>query len=317
MVMTAFAYQNCARIEFIGHTEKLSMSGGGGNGDGYEGKPDAIFVEHEQNLPCSDIGANNQPLPNREIFYYQSLPYSYLVRKDCQDITPVKIDNSQIQVVESSPGSRLFTSLVYNGQSYTPMVEGDFAVIAANCPTGMSAKPGAVRTNIFKDSQNLATANWIYHDGIQNPPQLIGTIAGLPGWAVRREGTLMEFYRRAHQVPQMNAGTRYALTYLVRSGTKTSASIHLWQWQRSSYIFDIDLVTGAISLQDNQGFASAEAVVTSFSGGKIITLYFEPLNTWEMDIGITPQATWRMPGIPGDDVSVTAAQLEEVSNFCQ
>jgi hypothetical protein len=315
MIAMTFAYQNCARIEFVG--EKLSMSSGGGNGDGYEGKPDAIFLQHEPAAACADIGANGQPLPNQEIFYYQSLSYSYLVRRNCQDIKPEKIDNSQIQVTESSPGNRIFTSLVYNGQSYTPMVEGDFAVIAANCPAGMSLKPGAVRTNIFKDSQNFATGNWIYHEGIQNPPELIGTIAGLPGWAIRREGTAMEFYRRAHQVPLINAGTRYALTYLVKSGTKTSTSIHLWQWQRSSYIFDVDLITGAVTLQDNSGFVSASALVSSFSGGKIITLYFEPVSTWEMDIGITPQARWVAPGVPGDDVYVTAAQLEEVSNFCQ
>lgn len=308
-VISLIGYQNCSRILLVGQSEKASM-GGGGNGDGYEGKPDKIFVQNDMTMPCSEIGANGQPLPNREIFYYQSLSYSYLVRRDCADIAPEKIQNADLQVDLTT------NTVIYQGLTYSLQPPGDFSVVAASCPTGTSPIPSVTRTNLFADSQNLAGSSWWFHEGLEIPPQLVGTIAGIPSWAVRRVGTLMDFYRRARRIYNVTAGTQYALSYLVRSGTKQAVSIHLWQWQRSSYIFEVDLNNGAVTITDNQGITNPVVVTTPIAGGYFITLYFTPQSTWELDMGPTPQARYPF-GVAGDEVHVTAAQLETVSSYCQ
>ncbi len=316
MVAMVLSYQNCSRVEFGDARTKLSM-GGGGNGDGYEGKPG--IWEHYTPQVCSDIGANGQPLPAKEIFLFAS-GNAQLVRENCVDLSPPQnLDPGQVQIV--SGGATQI--LAFNGDSYTSVAGGDFAVVASQCPAGMSMRASPVRSNIFGDSQYLvdASPNWWIQPGLTS--SLVGSMASLPAWEINRATVDSESWRRASQVLPLTADRLYSYTFYARAGTTDEVGINIWQCgvtypclPHMNVYLRLNLTTGVVETLDPSGTSSLSTAVRPFAGGTIVTVFFTPTGSFETDIGVMPfSATYIAP--QNDSIVVTGFQLEEVSNYCE
>ena len=295
-------FQNCSGVASFtsAKTEKAS----GGNGDGYQGKP-TIYDYYSLIAPCTEVGASGAPLPNEEFFVYSSLK-AKKVRSSCQDISPQPVTESEITF--SSDRS----TLTYNQNTFTRRPPtSDFAVVAAGCPAGMTTIPGAVRTNIFLDSQDLNGPSWSYHPGVAS--LLDGTIAGLPRYSVyRATAPYGSYWYRPSQLYRLRPGTKYAYTFVAERQTNDVARVFIWQYQAANIVAELNLATGVPVIETADGVGNFSIQVRPLGKGYATTIYFDATSTEIADFGVAS-----FGAAQGDSIYTTAFQLEEVVSFCR
>jgi hypothetical protein len=316
------SYQNCTSGSTI--TFKSFASSGGGNGEGYEGKL-AIYSYTSPTEPCADLDNSGKPLPNSQIFHYSSQNLK-LVRKTCKDITPIQIDPNAVQI--SNGGN----TITFGGLDYLAPDRGDFAVVKAQCPTGMTPKANPVRVNLFQDSQFVTGDNvfkvdsgWWIQDGIATTQ--IGSLAGLPAWTIFRNTTTSDYWKRATQPVTIPAGKMYSYTFLARKGTIDKAGLFLYQCgvqpcnpRQINIVLSFDLTQQTFAVVDSTGDPNFKATMRPLGDATIITVYFTPTGVTDiLDGGVMPydstNTNYYAP--MGDAIQATAFQLEEVSQYCQ
>jgi hypothetical protein len=321
-ISMASLYQNCTASGPITF-KSLAMSGGG-NGEGYEGKL-SIYSYTSPTSPCTDLDNNGKPLPNSQIFHYSSQNLK-LVRETCKDITPVQINPNSVQITNGG------NTIIYQGLDYLAPDRGDFAVVKAQCPTGMVEKPTAQRVNLFQDSQFVSGDNvfkfdsgWWIQDGIATTQ--VGSLAGLPSWTIYRNSTTSDYWKRATQPVTIAAGKMYSYTFLARKGTIDKAGLFLYQCgvqpcnpRQINIVVSFDLTQKTYAVVDSTGDANFKVSMRPLGDATIITVYFTPSGVTEiLDGGVMPydstNTNYYAP--MGDAIEATAFQLEDVSNYCQ
>jgi hypothetical protein len=323
ILLLTLPFQNCSRMLFT--TELAKMSSGGGNGDGYEGKL-TVYENHTDNPDC-EIAPSGKRLPEDTIFHYAGSGNAKLVRNDCKDLPLNQIVHIPKENVQISLDGQTFS---YAGVDFKARPETgiDFDVITAECPTGKTLIPNATRTNLFPDSQNLWTNSWHGHDSIQHPAPLEGAIAGLPRFAHRRVGPMMDGWRRATRLVPIKANTEYAFTMLAEKGTVSDLMIMFWMWggyqtpeKAMNLIGHVDLNTGAWN-EYSGGITNLNSYSVKskpVGNGYMITVYFNTVydSISAADLGVGPKApNWGLANL-GEDLYATAFQLEQTSTFCQ
>ena len=304
-VLTA-SFQNCSEpLSFKTTQSSKAQESGGGNGDGYLGKP-TIYDFHSQTSACTQLGANGSALPNDVIFVYPSLK-ALKVRSDCQDVTPQPIASGDISLNADS------SRLTYQQMSFVRRdVVNDFSVVAAACPAGMTPLASPIRTNLMRDSQDMTGSGWAnIHPGLGYA--LDGVIASLPRWSVSRAsppyGTT--WYRPSQQI-NLVAGTRYAYTFAAEKRTVDGANIHIYQTGGANIHVQLDLTNGVANVQSTTGVTGFSNRVSPLGKGFVTTLYFDATTSGLADIGVVS-----LTANPGDSIYTTAFQLEDVRAFCQ
>lgn len=283
-----------------------------GNGDSYGGKP-TIFV-HSENNPCSEKGANGQPLPKNEIFVFSNNT-AQLVRENCIDLDlPLNIPFNDLT----------FTSpvgpILYQGKSFQMQPnQGDFSLVAASCPSPMVSKPSAKRTNLMLSSQVLTdTSVWFNHIGIG--VGLNGSLASLFRYQISRNSSVnLEYWRRIHQSDfPLSGGTPYVYSFLVEEGNLNEVNFILTQTSFSALSLVLNISSGQVVEFQRNNIPSYSVTSYPVGKGRFFSVYFS-LAGGGLDtvIGITPNGVVSHSPAFGDFIYGTAIQLEEINNFCQ
>jgi hypothetical protein len=271
------------------------------NGEGYSGKPTPYNLL-QPNMPCSEIGANGKPLPNSQIFEFSNAAVQ-LVRENCTDIQPRILDSH-----EYSRGSQ--GEITFQGKAFvlTP-ISDPFQVVAASCPPGKSLIPSAQRTNLLKDAINLTSPAW-EHGGLG--VALEGSLASLPLYRVERtDSNALESWHRMAQSPLLLAGEKYVFSFFAKPSSTEKVMFTSYYPNIQDFEVEIDLLTGAASIKSAVGVNFLSSKAQPFAGGLYINLYFEVLSNVQANIGAASSGQFL-----GSSISLTALQLEKISNFC-
>lgn len=306
-------FQNCSHPSVTHGAKSTGSANLSGNGDAYEGRLTRYNLVEQQ--PCPESGANGQPLPNRQIHLMGTPPNAraFMVRENCSDLpAPVALDSSLVTVGSNG-------QLTYESQVYTELtVVGDFDVVAASCPSGMSPRSGGTHVNLLQDSQNLSSQAYEIPTGIGS--SLTGSLGGLPRYEiVRNDSANLDFWRRVSQVLAMKGGKRYAFTFFAKPGTSVWAGFGFYEAMSLTFTLAINLSTGAVRDDGTVGVQNVSVTSRPLSGGRIVTVYFDlPQDAAYGASGVFPStASSAAYGNFGDSIYATAMQLEDVSNFCQ
>ena len=306
LLAVTLPFQNCSSaLDFAGSSSSRATQDGGGNGDGYQGKP-TIYDHYSSANPCPETGADGRALPNDQIFVFTL--GAQKTRTACADIEPVALDMSQIAF------SRDRSTLTFQGETFASRpAETDFKVVRASCPSTMSPIANASRTNLFADSQDLNGASWSYAHG-GTSAALHGSFLGLPSFLVSRPQTLPadQWWKRPSKLVTVPGGKKYAFSFLAAPGSVSVIRFNIWQYQGTDIALEVDLTTGALTQLPTPGTGSYTYDITPKGDGQFVTIYFDAINGNELDIGVSPWTTNQ-----GDSINTTAYQLESVESFCQ
>ena len=299
-------FQNCSSaLDFAGSSASRATQEGGGNGDGYQGKP-TIYDHYSNASPCTDKGADGRALPNDQIFVFTNGAQN--TRTACADIEPVALDVSQLVF---SPDR---SALTFQGQTFDSRPsETDFRVVKASCPSTMTPISSANRTNLFSDSQDLNGPSWSYAHG-GTAAALHGSFLGLPSYLVSRPQTLPadEWWKRPSKLVTVAGGKKYAFSFLAAPGSVSVIRFNIWQYQGTDIALQVDLTTGTLTQLPTAGTVSYTYDISPRGGGQFVTIFFDAVNGNELDIGVIPWTT-----NAGDSINTTAYQLESVESYCQ
>ena len=298
------AFQNCGSSAlFSGTTASSATSGeGGGHGDSYDGKP-TVYAHRDPANPCSETDRAGLALPNKELFVYASKS-AQLVRDACRDIKPVGIGSTSYSIADDG-------TLSYAGRSYTVHTPTDMSVRAAQCPSGMSPRSGAVRRNIIDDPVDLMAPNWGTLPGIETIAD--GVLASLPAFLVTRTSTTE--YEAYDRWVDFAPNTQLVASFFARKGNTNLVTIGIYDEVPSVYTFRmyVNLDTGATDINRLQGYTNVSATTQPIGDGWFISIYFtSPSYARGGDIGYVSS----IPNV-GASVYIANPQLEAVTSFCQ
>ena len=281
-----------------------NLSGGGGNGDGYGGKP-TIF--HQYDGSCTEKNSFGEVLPKSTIFRYTS-GNGHLARDNCKDLTdPVAIPAAELSVDVSG------TKLTYAARSFDAHTPASFDVYAAACPTGWTPIANASRTNLFASPFDLANVNaWGRVDSNDFDVVADGVLGGLPGFRLDRARP-QEAYVRVEQSVPVNRNRVYAVSVFAKANTSRSLLIQAFEANNEfEYRFDID--TGAVISQYAAGATILGTTSHAVADGRYITVFYRTTNgASEQNLGFAPGED---PANVGDSIFVTAPQFEDVTTYC-
>ena len=313
MLALVVCFQNCSIANFgstrtsaDGGDAQLSPDTEGGNGSGYEGKP-SVFRYFDPLAPCVEQARNGSPLPNKQIYLYTS-GKGQLVRDGCADIKPVPLSSN---LVRGEPDG----TLVYAGLSFAPHTPVDMEVFVADCPAGLSPRPGAVRTNLINDPLDPTTGSFwgTTSGGVAVARE--GVFAGQPAFSVTRL-TANENERRLEQFHLMQPNATYAASFFMKKVNGREGAFHMYDglptpsWVRTVFSLETGVAT---VLNDNSVFTGVSMTSRPIGDGFFFTVYFTTSSTVRGgDLGYS-SAELNV----GDAVIVANPQLELVSNFCQ
>ena len=283
-----------------------NLSGGGGNGDGYGGKP-TIFHQYDPSSACTEKNSFGEALPKSTIFRYSS-GNGHLVRDNCKDLNdPVAIPAASLSVDGSG------TQLSYASRTYGAHTPASFDVYAAACPAGWTPIAGATRTNLFIDPFLMSDINsWGRVDSTNFDVTADGVLGGLPGFLLNRAGP-QEPYVRVEQSLPVARNRVYAVSVFAKANTNRSLLIQGFETNNEfEYRFDID--TGAVISDYVVGGTFIGTTSHAVADGRYITLYYRtPGSAGELNIGFAPGGD---PANVGDSIFVTAPQIEDVTTYC-
>jgi len=304
---TVTLFQNCSNrsVQFHNHeqTSGTIVLADSGNGEGYGGKLDRF----EHRIPeeeCLESGMNGQKLPNGQIFAY-STGLVQIVREKCADISPRTLRNTEYTFDVAG-------NIIYSGRTFAATAPGDFDTLAAACPIGRTPLPGAGRTNLLAESQNLMASNW------GGPPipgltvQLIGSLASLPLFSITRSDSgMLENWRRPAQNPSQIGNQDYVFSFFASPSASERALFISDQTGLQDLEIEFNLSTGASNILVSSGVSNVSTTSRPFGGGLFLSVYFRPSVSANPHIGVA-SADQRL----GSAIAATAYQLERVSAFC-
>lgn len=293
-------FQACQdKLNFI--TDLGSDLKSGVNGEGYGGKPTPYNFE-DPKLSCSEIGANGKPLPRAQIFLFSS-GLAQLVRENCADITPVPLSSQDF-----SMGSQ--DEIIYKNQSFLANRSLDaFEVVAASCPAGQTMRAAPVRLSDLQAPLDLQDPIW-EHGGLS--VTLEGSLASLPLYNVRRsDPSALESWHRMAQSPLLRASESYVFSFYVKPSATEKAMFTSYYPNVQDFRIEFELLTGTANVQSLTGVNLISTKAQAFAGGLYVSIYFQPLSDVQANIGVASSGQFL-----GSNLSMTALQLETVSNFC-
>lgn len=296
-------YQNCSRVE-TQQKEQGAISApslnASGNGDGYSGKL-TRFEQNDPMSPCQEIAENKKPLPNGVIYAYPEGKIE-LVRSQCKDIVPFAV--SDFNLTENF--------IEYNNLKFFATEQpSDFQVLAASCPPGTMQNASSNRINLFSNSIDLVNGSWSLHPGLSVTPD--GTLAGLPLFKIKRiSPALTESWRRLYSHSMITTNQRYVFSFFAKTNVSENAYVVGYLPSNGAFFQSaFNLMTGLPLNSLANGFSNISYSTKAFSDGLFISVYFTPGIDDSLYVGVAQESANLETGI-----SVTALQLENISNFC-
>lgn len=279
----------------------LSSTAAGGNGDGYTGKP-SPYDFRNVNQACLEKGANGKPLPNEQIFIFPS-GLAQLVRQNCLDIAPIPLSSDQYSVLVNG-------DLVYQNRTFVANVsQSAFDVVAASCPAGKTLLPTPVRTSLVKSPLDLFSDDWARD---QLKVTLEGSLASLPVYKVERvDPSALESWHRMNQSPHFVAGQDYVFSFFAKPDATEKVMFTSYYNTVQDLRIEFDLITGNARVDSSLGVTNLTTQTKILGGGLYISIYFKSDSDINANIGIASSGEF-----VGSFISVTALQLEKISNFC-
>ncbi len=299
MLPLLLGYQNCSSPLFGGQSGG-APKGRVGNGTGYEGKP-TYYRYFDPSQACSV--ANGEVLPNN-VLLYTAANNVHLIRKDCVDITPQKLDETTITVEAGG-------KLQYAGIEFNRFEPSATAIAQTECPAGRTPLASPTRTNLLLDPVNLTSSNW----GADFPgvtATLLGSFAGQPNFEITRINSGSQNFERLSQSTVLQASTLYAYSFMARPGTSNTLRFNAYR-PGNDMVSVWDLTSGSNTFLGNGSLSDVSVTSRALSeGGFFFTIYFRtPGATASFDIGMSSDTLAQ-----GDSVEVSGLQLETVDSFC-
>ncbi|MBC7464411.1 MAG: hypothetical protein H7256_00325 [Bdellovibrio sp.] len=296
-------FQSCGldRSGNFSQTNNAVSSVESGNGDGYTGKP-TPYDFRNLTQACVENGANGKPLPNEQIFIFPS-GVAQLVRQNCMDISPILLDSSQYSVVASG-------SLIYKNRTFvTNLSATAFDVVAASCPVGKTLLANPNRTSLVNSPIDLLSIDWA-RDQLQ--VKLQGSLASLPVYKVERvDPYFLESWHRMNQSPYFVAGQDYVFSFFVKMDATEKMMFTSYYSAVQDLRIEFDLLTGAANVNSSMGVSNLTTKSQVISGALYINIYFRSNSSVNANIGLASSGQFI-----GSFVTMTALQLEKISNFC-
>jgi hypothetical protein len=274
------------------------------NGEPYKGKPDPFDLVLP-NQQCTEVGANGRPLPNSQIYIFAS-GSAQLVRENCVDITPRDLTaNDYIKMASGD--------VIYQNQTFTNNVnQGDFDVLAATCPAGKTLLANPVRKNLLNGGLNFLSPRWQLAPG--TTVTFDGSMYSLPGYKIEVVDPTQAQWNGVAQTQNLSTLSS-AETYVFSFYIKTSATekLHFAAFFYNNHDLDIefDLLTGASRTIRSTGATILSTKAQMIGGNLYINIYYRLLVSSSSNMGINSQNT-----VMGSQLTATAIQLEQLSNFC-
>jgi hypothetical protein len=328
-LLLVLGFQNCTQQGFKQTSQGRKHLENGGPYAGKTGE----YRYFSPSEPCSARNLKGEPLPNEMLLFRPNsigVTTPVLTREACVDVEPVPIPEVDVQFDETTD------SLVYRNRVFAPERPGDFDIVAAGCPAGKSAIPGAVRQNLFASAfdwtvpqsyvKGLWTPGWYNFPGIG--VDLYSTISSLPAFLIQRnDPNQLDIWRRSSQHIYLQADTQYAFTFLARPGSVPTTDFTYYRGltgiagdlRNEEVVVTFDFQNRTTNIVRTLNIAGVSAVISPLENGFICTVYFTTsatANQGESNIGIAPV---RDQGgvLAGDSILATAAQLVPVDQFCQ
>ena len=296
MLPLIIGYQNCGSGALFGASSS-GATAESGNGTGYEGKI-TYYRHYDSANPCSNVGG--EALPNN-VIYARGAQEIYLTRKDCADISPVRLNAVTITDAEH---------VSYEGIAFTRFEPSAMAVAKSTCPAGRAEISGASRSNLLLDATNLTSSNW----GATFPEirsALTGSFVGQPNFEITRITSSGNNWERLAQTSVLQPNTLYAYSLMARPGTSSSLRFNAFG-SGVDMVSVWNLSTGASTYVGASSLGDVSATSRALpEGGYLLTVYFRTNATTSLDIGVSSDTLAQ-----GDSVNVSSPQLEPVDAFC-